>query len=62
MEPALDAVGVGNAIVDVIAPVPDTFIDDHGLVKGAMTLVSADRTASLYDAMPSGIAASRGSA
>ena len=62
MEPSLDAVGVGNAIVDVIAAVPDSFIDDHGLVRGAMTLVSADRSASLYDAMPSSIAASGGSA
>ena len=62
MEPSLDAVGVGNAIVDVIATVPDSFIDDHGLVRGAMTLVGADRSASLYDAMPSGIAASGGSA
>lgn len=62
MEPALDAVGVGNAIVDVIASVPDSFIDDHALVKGAMTLVGADRSASLYDAMPSAVAASGGSA
>ena len=62
MESALDVVGVGNAIVDVIATVPDSFIRDHGLVKGAMTLVSAERSAELYDAMPSGIAASGGSA
>ena len=62
MEPELDAVGVGNAIVDVIAAVPDSFIAEHGLVKGAMTLVDADRSASLYDAMPSAVAASGGSA
>ena len=62
MEPALDVVGVGNAIVDVIAAVPDSFIGDHGLVKGAMTLVSAERSAELYDATPTGLAASGGSA
>ena len=62
MEPVLDVVGVGNAIVDVIAAVGETFIADHGLVKGAMTLVSAERSAELYDAMPPGIAASGGSA
>lgn len=62
MKPALDVVGVGNAIVDVIAAVPDSFIRDQGLVKGAMTLVSAERSAELYDAMPTGIAASGGSA
>ena len=62
MEPVLDVVGVGNAIVDVIASVDDSFIVAHGLVKGAMTLVSAERSGELYDAMPSGIAASGGSA
>ena len=62
MEPVLDVVGVGNAIVDVIAAVDESFIADHGLVKGAMTLVSAERSAALYDAMPAGIAASGGSA
>ena len=62
MEPALDVVGVGNAIVDVIASVEDAFIGDHDLVKGAMTLVSAARSAELYDAMPPGVAASGGSA
>ena len=62
MEPALDVVGVGNAIVDVIASVDDPFIGDHDLVKGAMTLVSAERSAELYDAMPPGVAASGGSA
>ena len=58
----LDVVGVGNAIVDVIAAVEESFIADQGLVKGAMTLVSAERSAELYDAMPAGIAASGGSA
>ena len=62
MEPVLDVVGVGNAIVDVIASVDDSFVRDRGLVKGAMTLVSAERSAELYDAMPPGVAASGGSA
>ena len=35
---ALDVVGVGNAIVDVISTV-EKFLDQHGLVKGAMTLI-----------------------
>ena len=62
MQPALDVVGVGNAIVDVIATVDDSFIGDHDLVKGAMTLVNAERSAELYEAMPAGVAASGGSA
>lgn len=62
MEPTLDVVGVGNAIVDVIATVDDDFITTHGLNKGAMTLIDAERATSLYAAMPPGIEASGGSA
>ena len=62
MEPQFDVLGVGNAIVDVIAAVPESFITEHGLVKGAMTLIDADRARSLYAAMPPGIEASGGSA
>lgn len=58
----LDVVGVGNAIVDVIATVPDDFLDEHDLVKGAMTLIDTERATSLYAAMPPGIEASGGSA
>lgn len=62
MEATLDAVGVGNAIVDVITAVPESFIDEHGLMKGAMTLVDAERSAEIYSVMPPGIEASGGSA
>ena len=62
MEPIVDVVGVGNAIVDVIVTVPESFIDQHDLVKGAMTLIDAERATSLYAAMPPGIEASGGSA
>lgn len=58
----LDVIGVGNAIVDVIANVSDAFLTEHGLVKGAMTLIDTDRATSLYGAMPPGIEASGGSA
>ena len=36
-----DVVGVGNAIVDVIAEVDDSFIVSQDLVKGSMNLVDA---------------------
>ena len=62
MQANLDVVGVGNAIVDVIATVDDEFIATHGLNKGAMTLIDADRATALYAAMPPGIEASGGSA
>ena len=42
----LDAVGVGNAIVDVIANVSDDFLVEQGVVKGAMTLIDAERATS----------------
>ena len=57
-----DVVGVGNAIVDVIANVDDDFVQRHGLNKGAMTLIDQDRAIELYAAMPAGIEASGGSA
>jgi sugar/nucleoside kinase (ribokinase family) len=55
-------VGMGNAIVDVIAHVQDSFIDEHRLERGAMRLIEADEVRTLYAAMPPGIEASGGSA
>jgi sugar/nucleoside kinase (ribokinase family) len=49
----LDILGIGNAIVDVFSHVDDAFILGHGLHKGSMTLVDADRSEALYiDAGP----------
>ena len=53
---------MGNAIVDVMANVEESFIAEHGLLKGAMTLIDAERAASLYAAMPPISATSGGSA
>src|SRR5438477_446235 len=39
----LDVVGIGNAIVDVLAHADDGFLDRHGLAKGTMTLIDAAR-------------------
>ncbi|MDH3755177.1 MAG: adenosine kinase [Acidimicrobiia bacterium] len=58
----LAVVGVGNAIVDVIATVDEAFIEQHGLIKGAMTLIDADRADALYAAMPPAVEVSGGSA
>ena len=38
-----DVVGIGNAIVDVISQESEDFVGEHDLVKGAMTLIDADR-------------------
>ena len=57
-----DVLAVGNAIVDVIAPADDAFLQAQGLVKGSMGLVDAARSAELYAAMAAGLEASGGSA
>jgi len=62
MEPTLDVVTVGSAIVDVLAHVDDRLIAAHGLAKGTMTLVDLDRSAAIYESMPAGVEVSGGSA
>ena len=37
-----DVVGIGNAIVDIIARADDAFLSKHDLAKGFMRLVDAD--------------------
>lgn len=59
---AHDVLAIGNAIVDVLSHADDDFLDRHGLTKGAMTLVDADRAAALYAAMGPGVEVSGGSA
>ena len=58
----LDAVCIGNAIVDVIARVDDDFIQRHGLVKGSMNLIDEERAEFLYGDMGQAIEVSGGSA
>ena len=62
MSDALDLVAIGNAIVDVIAPAEDAFLDAQKLRKGAMTLIDDDRAGLLYAAMAPGVETSGGSA
>jgi sugar/nucleoside kinase (ribokinase family) len=57
-----DVAAIGNAIVDVIAPADDAFIQAQGLAKGAMTLVDAQQSSALYSKMAPGVEASGGSA
>jgi sugar/nucleoside kinase (ribokinase family) len=57
-----DVAAIGNAIVDVIGPVPEAFLADNGLEKGAMMLVDQDRSQQLYGRMTPEIQASGGSA
>jgi sugar/nucleoside kinase (ribokinase family) len=57
-----DVVGIGNAIVDVIAKADDAFVARHGLARGAMTLIDAERADLLYADMGPAIEVSGGSA
>ena len=58
----LDIVGIGNAIVDVIARAEDGFLVAEGLVKGTMTLIDQARGETLYSRMGPGTESSGGSA
>lgn len=48
----LDVLTIGNAIVDVIARVDESFLVDEGMDKAIMHLVDAERSAYLYERMP----------
>jgi sugar/nucleoside kinase (ribokinase family) len=61
-ETRFDVVGIGNAMVDVIAHADDAFLRTHDLVKGAMTLIDADRAEELYARIPPAVEVSGGSA
>jgi fructokinase len=57
-----DILGIGNAIVDVVAPAEHSFLSKHDMHPGSMTLIDADRAEALYAAMPPGAETSGGSA
>ncbi len=59
---AYDILGLGNAIVDIIAQTPDAFVDAHGLTKGGMTLTEEEPAELLYKAMGDTATISGGSA
>lgn len=62
MDSELDVVAIGSAIVDVLAHCDDSFIEEHGLVKGTMALIDADAAERLYAQMGPGVEVSGGAA
>jgi adenosine kinase len=46
-----DVIGIGNAIVDVIARTEDDFLARHGMHKGAMALIDEARADAIYQSM-----------
>ena len=57
-----DVLCVGNAIVDIIAECDEAFLVENAIIKGAMNLVDAERSALLYSHMGPAIEASGGCA
>ena len=60
--PALDILGIGNAIVDVLARADDAFLEARNMPKGGMRLIGAEEAERLYDQMGPGVESSGGSA
>jgi len=61
-EPVFGVVGIGNAIVDVLAHADDEFLERHKLSKGAMTLIDEERAARLQGELGEVVECSGGSA
>jgi sugar/nucleoside kinase (ribokinase family) len=57
-----DVLGIGNAIVDVIARTEEDFLLKQGMHKGTMALIDEPRARAIYDAMGPAIETSGGSA
>ena len=57
-----DVLGIGNAIVDVIARTEEDFLVKHGMNKGGMALIDEPRAEAIYKAMGPAIESSGGSA
>ena len=60
-EKVYDVVGIGNAIVDIIARCDEGFLSKHDLAKGFMRLIDAHEAARLYEAMGPAVERSGGS-
>src|SRR3974377_572263 len=56
-----DVVGIGDAIVDVIAHPDGAFLEREGLVKATMTLIDAPGAEALYQLMGPAVEISGGS-
>jgi len=57
-----DVLGIGNAIVDVLARADDDFLIAQGMRKGGMSLIDEARAQAVYDAMGPAVEMSGGSA
>ena len=51
MKKQFDVIGIGNAIMDIIAPVPESFLVEHKMDKGGMALIDQPRALALNKAL-----------
>ncbi|MEO1425898.1 MAG: adenosine kinase, partial [Pseudomonadota bacterium] len=56
----LDVVGVGNAIVDVLAKCEEAFLARHAVPKGGMILIDEDQAEGIYGEMAQTVEVSGG--
>jgi sugar/nucleoside kinase (ribokinase family) len=57
-----DVLAIGNAIFDVLVQTDESFLVQHGMTKGGMTLIDEARALAIYDAMGPAVEMSGGSA
>ena len=51
MKTEYDVLGIGNVLMDIIAPVPDAFLVENSVEKGSMTLIDEPRALALNSAL-----------
>ncbi len=61
-EAKYDVLGIGNAIVDILAQADDALLAAEGMPKGGMALIDEARAHAIYEIMGSAVEASGGSA
>lgn len=61
-EKSFDLVGIGNAIVDILAYKDESFLSEQSLPKGSMALVDESRANQLYDLLGAATECAGGSA
>src|SRR5947207_11248179 len=57
-----DVLGIGNAIFDILVQTDESFLSQHGMIKGGMALIDEARAASIYQDMGPAVEMSGGSA
>src|SRR4051812_5692562 len=57
-----DVLAIGNAIFDVLVQTDESFLVQHGMTKGGMSLIDEARALAIYDAMGPAVEMSGGPA